>query len=206
MRPVLAAGFLHELTRSSRFGPGSATLWSSIRDQPDILSATVPLPIIVAVGRADSEENLSLSSPIVRPVSARSLTARLLSFAQYEMSPFEFGTTDPSLETGAFIPIDFLGSSFEQGQPGLSCMTGFENAGCALSLLSWGRADNSGAQIFARYQRKHLRHRGRRPRCPAASRGPPQQLSHFGRDRSGRRHRYRYEGEPIVYWVMEKRS
>jgi hypothetical protein len=47
-------------------GPGSATLWNSIRDTTDFKSRVAPFPIVIALGRQQGEANVTIASPIVR--------------------------------------------------------------------------------------------------------------------------------------------
>lgn len=47
-------------------GPGSATLWSSIKDTNDFKSGVAPFPIAVSIGRQQGEINVTIASPIVR--------------------------------------------------------------------------------------------------------------------------------------------
>jgi lysophospholipase len=114
-------------------GPGAATLWSSIRSTPLFKKKLAPFPIIITLGRQAGQINLTIASPIVRPPSFGSRERETDEGwnLQYEVTPFEFGTDVPLLSPAGYVPIDYLGSRFQNGSPSnpLVCTVGFENAG-----------------------------------------------------------------------------
>lgn len=48
-------------------GPGSATLWHSIRSTSKFMDHSAPFPIVIALGREQGQTNVTLTSPIVSP-------------------------------------------------------------------------------------------------------------------------------------------
>ncbi|KAL8278897.1 hypothetical protein RQP46_008768 [Phenoliferia psychrophenolica] len=118
----------YHLTNDSRpntdvkSGPGAATLFSSIRQTPLFKSKAAPFPIILSTGRIIGKSSDTIENPI------------------YESTPYHFGTNLPT-SGGLFVPIDFLGTKFENGVPSNSstCVTGFENAaflmGCSGNIF-----------------------------------------------------------------------
>jgi lysophospholipase len=91
---------------------GNAT-WSGLLQNPQLTSGSQPLPILLATGRTvqDGTNDYTPDGTI------------------YEMTPYEFGSWDP-INTGAFISMAELGTSFFKGYPtpqGI-CISGFDNA------------------------------------------------------------------------------
>ncbi|KAL8279776.1 hypothetical protein RQP46_007871 [Phenoliferia psychrophenolica] len=117
-------------------GPGAATLFSSIQETPLFKSRAAPFPIILSTGRVLGNASDTIANPI------------------YESTPYHFGTNLPS-SGGLFVPIEYLGTTFSNGQVSSAkqvstvgsvqtlsspvCMTGFENAaflmGCSGNIF-----------------------------------------------------------------------
>lgn len=97
---------------------GPAYTWSSIALQSDFMDGNVPLPILVADGRAPGEKVISGNATV------------------YEFNPWEFGTWDPT--TYGFVPTEYLGSNFSGGvlPTDKKCVRGFDNAGFIMGTSS----------------------------------------------------------------------
>lgn len=90
-------------------GGPSYTL-SSVAEQGWFTSGTVPLPLIVADGRAPGEVIISSNTTV------------------YTFSPWELGSDDPTVY--GFAPLKFVGTNFTAGKPATGqCVTGFDNVG-----------------------------------------------------------------------------
>jgi lysophospholipase len=92
--------------------------FSSIQLDQNFTSGQIPMPIIVADGRAPGETIIPVNTTV------------------YEFSPFEFGSWDPT--TYAFAPLRYLGSNFTNGTIGddQDCISGFDNAGFVMGTSS----------------------------------------------------------------------
>lgn len=92
--------------------------WSSIAQSMDFQSASMPMPIIIADGRAPGEILISKNTTV------------------FEFSPWEFGTFNPPLE--GFVPLEFLASNFSAGTLPINqkCVRGFDNAGFLMGTSS----------------------------------------------------------------------
>ncbi|KAG5359701.1 Lysophospholipase 2 [Yarrowia sp. C11] len=113
-----------QLLPDSRGGQG--TTWSDVQQTPQFMNASVPFPIMVAIGREPSESN---STYMISPLWS----------TLFEMTPFEFGSWNPSLN--AFSDTRYLGSSLYNGTPVNNvtlepansteqvCVLGYDNAG-----------------------------------------------------------------------------
>ncbi|RDW54298.1 acyl transferase/acyl hydrolase/lysophospholipase [Yarrowia lipolytica] len=113
-----------QLLPDSRGGQG--TTWSDVQITPQFMNASVPFPIMVAIGREPSESN---STYMISPLWS----------TLFEMTPFEFGSWNPSLN--AFSDTRYLGSSLYNGTPVNNvtlepvpstepvCVLGYDNAG-----------------------------------------------------------------------------
>lgn len=90
---------------------GPAYTWSSIADQEFFTSASVPMPIIIADGRAPGEIDIPSNTTI------------------FEFNPWEFGTWDPTVY--AFAPMEYVGTNFSNGAvvDTSRCVTGYDNIG-----------------------------------------------------------------------------
>ena len=100
-----------------------ATTFSDIRNRTVFQDATYPYPIIIAAEREPGELLISRNTSI------------------WEFNPYEFGSWNP--DVSAFIPIDILGSSLNNGAselPDNQCVAGFESfpwvVGTSASLFS----------------------------------------------------------------------
>ncbi|KAF3403553.1 Lysophospholipase 1 [Penicillium rolfsii] len=108
-------GLSYQLVNASEGGP--AYTWSSIASTTDFADGNIPMPIIVALERAPSEQNLTLNSSV------------------YEFNPWELGTWDPT--TYGFMPLKVLGSNFTNGQLSENnCTSGFDNVGFIMGTSS----------------------------------------------------------------------
>lgn len=99
----------YQLVNAPDGGPNYS--WSSIAQDPNLISGSIPMPILVADGRDPGTRILSLNA------------------TNFEMGPWEFGTFDPTVY--AFAPTQYVGSNFSAGtvpQDG-SCVEGFDNVG-----------------------------------------------------------------------------
>ncbi|KAI9797670.1 MAG: Lysophospholipase 1 [Piccolia ochrophora] len=97
---------------------GSAYTWSSIARDEEFAQGNTPMPFIVADGRTPGEILISSNT------------------TNYEFSPFEFGSFDPTVF--GFAPLEFLGSAFTGGElpTNESCVKGFDNAGFVMGTSS----------------------------------------------------------------------
>ncbi|OJJ80114.1 lysophospholipase family protein [Aspergillus glaucus CBS 516.65] len=92
--------------------------WSSIAQTDDFKAGKMPMPLVVADGRAPGELVVGSNSTV------------------YEFNPWEFGSFDPTIF--GFAPLEYLGSPFENGElpQGASCVRGFDNAGFVMGTSS----------------------------------------------------------------------
>jgi lysophospholipase len=96
-------------------GPGCT--WSSIALTDYFKQGKMPLPLLVADGRNPGETLVGSNSTV------------------YEISPWEFGTFDPSIF--GFVPLKFLGSRFNNGKVSSNvCVEGLDNAGFIMGTSS----------------------------------------------------------------------
>ena len=79
----------------------------------------MPVPILVTTSRVSEQQQITNDSTSVIP----------LENTGFEITPFTFGSFQPTLS--AYIPIEYLGTELSNGQPQNSsaCVNGFENAG-----------------------------------------------------------------------------
>lgn len=99
----------YQLVNATDGGPQFT--WSSIAEDPNLVSGSIPMPLLVADGRDPGTVILSLNA------------------TNYEISPWEMGTFDPTVY--GFAPIQYVGSNFSAGvipQNG-SCVEGLDNVG-----------------------------------------------------------------------------
>lgn len=101
--------------------------WSSIAQDPNLISGSIPMPILVADGRDPGTRILSLNA------------------TNFEIGPWEFGSFDPTVY--GFAPTQYVGSNFSAGtipQDG-NCVEGFDNVGYVM-----GRSDrwSPSARLF----------------------------------------------------------
>ncbi|KAI9733099.1 MAG: Lysophospholipase 1 [Cirrosporium novae-zelandiae] len=106
----------YQLINASEGGPGYT--WSSIALDSQFTSGSVPMPILVADGRAPDQLIISSNTTV------------------FEFNPWEFGTFDPSVY--GFAPVEYLGSNFSAGQVPSNgkCVRGFDNAGFIMGTSS----------------------------------------------------------------------
>ncbi len=95
----------------------AAYTWSTIQEMDAFTNYDMPFPIMVADGRSPDTTIINLNSTV------------------FEISPFELGTWDPSLE--AFTNVKYLGTNVTKGESvNGSCIAGFDNAGFILGTSS----------------------------------------------------------------------
>jgi lysophospholipase len=97
-------------------GPG--VTFSSIALDQQFIDGNIPMPIIVADGRAPGELLISSNTTI------------------FEFNPFEFGSPDPTIY--GFAPLRYLGTKFTGGvvPNDEKCVRGFDNAGFIMGTSS----------------------------------------------------------------------
>jgi lysophospholipase len=97
---------------------GPAYTFSSISEMDNFMTGEIPMPFLVADGRAPNTKVISLNSTV------------------YEMNPFEIGSWDPT--TYAFAPMRYVGSNFSGGVIPNSedCIRGFDNVGYVMGTSS----------------------------------------------------------------------
>ena len=97
---------------------GPAYTFSSIAQDPNFLSGSIPMPFLVADGRAPGTHIVSLNSTV------------------YEFNPFELGSWDPT--TYGFAPMRYVGSNFSAGvvPSDGKCVEGFDQAGFVMGTSS----------------------------------------------------------------------
>ncbi|GAA5892136.1 hypothetical protein JCM6882_005704 [Rhodosporidiobolus microsporus] len=97
----------------------SGTLFSSIRLTTNFQAGAMPFPIVVTTSRVSEDQQVSGQSSTVIP----------LSNTQFEITPFSFGSFDPTL--AARIAVEYMGTQLNNGAPAntSACVNNFENAG-----------------------------------------------------------------------------
>ncbi|APA06840.1 hypothetical protein SS1G_04530 [Sclerotinia sclerotiorum 1980 UF-70] len=97
---------------------GPAYTFSSIALEDNFAKANIPMPFLVADGRAPYTEIIALNSTV------------------YEFNPFELGSWDPT--TYAFAPLRYIGSNFTAGAipDGQQCVRGFDQVGYVMGTSS----------------------------------------------------------------------
>ncbi len=105
-----------QLVNATNGGPSYT--FSSIALEPNFISGSIPMPLLVADERGPSETIVSLNSTV------------------YEINPFELGSWDPT--TFGFVPTEFLGSNFSGGvvPSNAQCVRGFDQAGYIMGTSS----------------------------------------------------------------------
>ncbi|KAH1545353.1 hypothetical protein KXX57_004648 [Aspergillus fumigatus] len=106
----------YQLINASEGGVGYT--WSSIALSKDFQAGTMPMPLVIADGRAPGEILVPANTTV------------------FEFNPWEFGSWDKSLS--AFVSLEFLGSNFSKGTlaTGEKCVRGFDNAGFIMGTSS----------------------------------------------------------------------
>lgn len=87
---------------------GSAT-WSGLQLSEPFRKASFPFPILLSNGQTVADNDAYYANMTV-----------------YEMTPYEFGSWDP-INTGAFIPMDSMGSTMSNGKA-QTCLAGLDNS------------------------------------------------------------------------------
>ncbi|KAH0565724.1 Lysophospholipase 1 [Trichoglossum hirsutum] len=97
---------------------GPSSTWSSISLDPQFQNGLVPMPVIVADGRAPGELPIPSNTTV------------------YEFNPWELGSFDPTVY--GFAPLEFIGSNFSGGMlpSNESCVRGFDNTGFVMGTSS----------------------------------------------------------------------
>lgn len=97
---------------------GEAYTWSSIALDQNLIDGNIPMPILVADGRAPGEQ--------IIPINA----------TNYELNPWELGTFDPTVY--GFAPMRYVGSNFSAGVVSGNgfCVEGFDQSGFVMGTSS----------------------------------------------------------------------
>ena len=97
---------------------GPSYTWSSISQDPRLMSGSIPMPVLIADGRAPDTVVVSLNSTV------------------FEINPWETGSWDPTLY--AFAPTQYVGSNFSDGTlpTNESCIAGFDQVGFVMGTSS----------------------------------------------------------------------
>lgn len=106
----------YQLVNATDGGPG--VTFSSIADDEDFSSGKVPLPFLVAVGRAPGETVLSINATV------------------FDFTPWELGSSDPTLH--GYVPLKYVGSKFQDGElpDDEDCIASFDNVGFVMGTSS----------------------------------------------------------------------
>lgn len=97
---------------------GPAYTFSSIAEDPNFVSGSIPMPLIVSDSRSPGTQIVALNSTL------------------FEFSPFELGSWDPT--TFGFAPLRYVGSNFSNGVVPVDgkCVEGFDQAGYVMGTSS----------------------------------------------------------------------
>ncbi|KAF7712110.1 Lysophospholipase [Penicillium ucsense] len=106
----------YQLINATEGGVGYT--WSSIALSTDFQRGDMPMPIVVADGRAPGQILIPNNTTV------------------FEFNPWELGTFNPPLE--AFVPLEFLASNFSAATlpADQQCVRGFDNAGFVMGTSS----------------------------------------------------------------------
>ncbi|PBP18177.1 lysophospholipase 1 [Diplocarpon rosae] len=106
----------YQLINATNGGPSYT--FSSIAQQAEFQSGSIPLPFLVADGRAPNTQIVSLNS------------------TNFEFSPWELGSWDPSLY--GFAPLEYTGSNFSAGAIAADgqCVRGLDQLGYVMGTSS----------------------------------------------------------------------
>ncbi|KAL3237195.1 lysophospholipase family protein [Nakaseomyces bracarensis] len=112
---------------------GAGITWSSLRDSEMFKNGSMPMPISVADGRYPGTKVINLNATV------------------FEMTPFEIGSWDPSLNT--FSDIKYLGTKVSDGKPDNGqCISGFDDAsfimGTSSSLFNLFTMSNDSSMVY----------------------------------------------------------
>lgn len=97
---------------------GPAYTFSSIAEADNFKDGSIPLPILIADGRAPGTKIVSLNATV------------------FEFNPFEMGSFDPTVF--GFAPLEYVASNFSGGSvpSGGKCVRGFDQAGYVMGTSS----------------------------------------------------------------------
>ncbi|PBP26371.1 lysophospholipase 1 [Diplocarpon rosae] len=106
----------YQLINATNGGPSYT--FSSIAQQAEFQSGSIPLPFLVSDGRAPNTQIISLNS------------------TNFEFSPWELGSWDPTLY--GFAPLEYTGSNFSAGAiaAGGQCVRGLDQLGYVMGTSS----------------------------------------------------------------------
>jgi lysophospholipase len=105
-----------QLVNATNGGP--AYTFSSIAEDPNFVSGSIPMPFLVSDSRAPGTKIVSINSTL------------------FEFNPFELGSWDPT--TYGFAPLRYIGSNFSDGivPSNGQCVEGFDQAGFVMGTSS----------------------------------------------------------------------
>jgi lysophospholipase len=105
-----------QLVNATNGGP--AYTFSSIAEDPNFVSGSIPMPFLVSDSRAPGTKIVSINSTL------------------FEFNPFELGSWDPT--TYGFAPLRYIGSNFSDGivPSNGQCIEGFDQAGFVMGTSS----------------------------------------------------------------------
>ena len=105
-----------QLVNATKGGP--AYTFSSIAEDPNFVSGSIPMPFLVSDSRQPGTKIVSLNSTL------------------FEFNPFELGSWDPT--TYGFAPLRYVGSNFSEGvvPSDGNCVEGFDQAGFVMGTSS----------------------------------------------------------------------
>ncbi|KDE05419.1 hypothetical protein MVLG_04214 [Microbotryum lychnidis-dioicae p1A1 Lamole] len=120
---ALSLHFFNGTTRNSFFNTTALNdqglLFQSIKLTTNFQNGAMPYPIVVATSRVSEEQQ----------TSGKSSTVISLSNTQFELSPYSFGSFDPTLS--ARVPMEYFGTFLNNSLPinGSACVNDYDNAG-----------------------------------------------------------------------------
>ncbi|KAG2119615.1 phospholipase B [Suillus discolor] len=122
---MISYHFLNETTRGNFYtnqtGHGAGQLWSQMSLLPNFQNYTMPFPIVATDSRK-AGSGITTNVPLNSTV--------------YEITPFEFGSWDPSLS--AMLQLKFAGTYLTNGLPAnpSACVAGFDQASFVMGTSS----------------------------------------------------------------------
>ncbi|KAL4790106.1 lysophospholipase catalytic domain-containing protein [Aspergillus venezuelensis] len=106
-----------QLINSTSDDGGASFTWSSIADMDDFKAGQYPMPMVVMDGRDPGETIIETNATV------------------YEVTPWEFGSWDPTVY--AFAPLAYLGTKYKNGRvQGDKCVQGYDNVGFIMGSSS----------------------------------------------------------------------
>ncbi|SCZ90572.1 BZ3500_MvSof-1268-A1-R1_Chr1-3g02074 [Microbotryum saponariae] len=120
---ALSLHFFNGTTRNSFFNTSALNdqglLFQSIKLTTNFQNGAMPYPIVVATSRVSEEQQ----------TSGKSSTVISLSNTQFELSPYSFGSFDPTLS--ARVPMEYFGTFLNNSLPinSSACVNDYDNAG-----------------------------------------------------------------------------